>query len=128
MAILRRPDTLDPVPFLRPLALVAFLALAACRIETRPPAGVARTTSTVQAAVAEHYRSRNAVAGDSVGLMVIGRTTEVRRDLASVWVTLRERRRVSADSTRDTTRYEHLLLRRTEGGWIVLSATVVGPS
>ena len=60
--------------------------------------------------------------------MVIGRTTEVRRDLASVWVTLRERRRVSADSTRDTTRYEHLLLRRTEGGWIVLSATVVGPS
>jgi len=116
------------VPSFRPLALVTFLTLAACRIETRPPAGVARTTSTVQAAVAEHYRSRNAVAGDSVGLTVIGRTTEVRRDLASVWVTLRERRRVSADSTRDITRHEHLLLRRTDGGWIVLSATTVGPS
>ncbi len=119
---------MDPVALRRPFALVALLALAACRIETRPPAGVARTTTTVQAAVAEHYRSRNAVAGDTVGLTVIGRTTEVRRDLASVWVTLRERRRVGADSTRDTTKYEHLLLRRTGGGWIVLSATTAGPS
>ncbi len=118
----------SPVILPRPLAVAALLALAACRIETRPPAGVARTTATVQAAVAEHYRSRNAVAGDSVGLTVIGRATEVRRDLASVWVTLRERRRVSADSTRDTTRYEHLLLRRTDGGWIVLAATTVGRS
>ena len=128
MAILRHPNPLDPVPLRRPLALALLLTLAACRIETRPPAGVARSTSTVQAAVAEHYRSRNAVSGDSVALTVIGRTTEVRRDLASVWVTLRERRRVSADSTRDSTRYEHLLLRRAEGGWIVLTATPVGPS
>ena len=126
-AILPHPDTTDPVPF-RPLAVAALVALAACRIETRPPAGVARSTATVQAAVAEHYRSRNVVVGDSVGLTVIARTTEVRRDLASVWVTLRERRRVNADSTRDATRYEHLLLRRTDGGWIVLSATTVGPS
>lgn len=128
MAILRQPDALDPVPLPRPLVLAALLTLAACRIETRPPAGVARSTATVQAAVAEHYRSRNAVTGDSVGLTVIGRTTEVRRDLASVWVTLRERRRLSADSARDTVRYEHLLLRRTGDGWIVLSATAVGPS
>ena len=127
-AILPHPDTTDPVPLLRPLAVAALVALAACRIETRPPAGVARSTATVQAAVAEHYRSRNVVVGDSVGLTVIARTTEVRRDLASVWVTLRERRRVNADSTRDATRYEHLLLRRTDGGWIVLSATTVGPS
>ena len=43
---------MDPVALRRPFALVALLALAACRIETRPPAGVARTTTTVQAAVA----------------------------------------------------------------------------
>jgi hypothetical protein len=116
------------VPLLRPLAVAALLTLAACRIETRPPAGVARSTATVQAAVAEHYRSRNAVAGDSLSLRVVSRSTEVHRDLASVWVTLREHERVSADSTRDTTRYEHLLLRRVDGGWMVLSATRVGPS
>lgn len=116
------------MPLSRSLALVVLVALVGCRIETRPPAGVARSTATVQAAVAEHYRSRNAVTGDSLALTVIGRTTEVRRDLASVWVTLRARRRISADSTRDSTRYEHLLLRRVDGGWIVLTATPVGPS
>jgi hypothetical protein len=116
------------VPLYRPLAVAALLTLAACHIETRPPAGVAKSTATVQAAVAEHYRSRNAVLGDSLSLRVVARNAEVRRDLASVWVTLREHRKVSADSTRDTTKYEHLLLRRVEGGWIVLSATGVGPS
>jgi hypothetical protein len=99
--------------------------LTACRIETRPPAEVARTQTTVQAAVVEHYRARNSLVSDSVELRVTRRQVDVRRDLASVWVTLRERRRITPDSTRDTTRYEHLLLRRSDGGWIVLSAAQV---
>lgn len=106
--------------------MAALLALASCRIETRPPAEVARTQATVQAAVTEHYRTRNVVGADSLGVTVLRRQMDVRRDLASVWVTLRVRRRIASDSTRDTTRSEHLLLRRTGGGWIVLTATAVG--
>ena len=113
------------MPLLRSLIILVALA-AACRIETRPPAEVARTQATVQAAVAEHYRARNALAADSVELSVVRRQVDVRRDLASVWVTLRERRRVTADSTRDTTRFEHLLLRRDAAGWTVLFAAPAG--
>ena len=102
------------------------LAAAACRIETRPPAEVARTQATVQAAVVEHYRARNALLGDTIALSVLRRQVDVRRDVASVWVTLRERRQVTPDSVRDTTRYEHLLLRRTGGGWVVLNSAPVG--
>ncbi len=115
------------MPPLRPSLAVALCALAACRIETRPPAEVAQTRATVQAAMVEHYRARNAFVGDSVELSVTRRQVDVRRDLASVWVTLRERHHLSADSVRDTTRFEHLLLRRTYGGWIVLSAASVSP-
>lgn len=114
------------MPFFRPLLVAACCGLVACRIETRPPAEVARTQTTVQAAVAEHYRARNAQMGDSVELRVTRRQVDVRRDLASVWITLRERRRMTPDSARDSIRYEHLLLRRADGGWIVLSAAAVG--
>lgn len=107
------------------LLAAACLLAGACRIETRPPADVARTQATVQAAVAEHYRARNALVADSVELSVLRRQAEVRRDVASVWVTLRERRRVIPDTTRDTTRYEHLLLRRTSAGWEVLNSAAV---
>ena len=109
--------------------VVALLAagLPACRIETRPPAEVERVQATVQAAVNEHYRARGALSGDTAAFRVTRRQTEVRRDLASVWTTVRHRERVAPDSLRDTTRYEHLLLRRNAGGWIVLSATGVTP-
>ena len=107
------------------LLLVALVVLGACRIETRPPAEVARTQATVQAAVAEHYRARNALLTDSLELSVLRRQVDIRRDVASVWVTLRARRQVAPDSTRDTTRYEHLLLRRTTSGWIVLNSAPV---
>ena len=110
------------------LLAVALLVVGACRIETRPPAEVARTQATVQAAVVEHYRARNALLGDSLELSVLRRQVDVRRDVASVWVTLRERRQVAPDSTRDSTRTEHLLLRRTPAGWVVLnSASVSAP-
>lgn len=107
------------------LLAVALVLAGACRIETRPPAAVARTQTTVQAAVVEHYRARNALVGDSVELSVLRRTVDVRRDVASVWVTLRERHRITPDSTRDTTRYEHLLLRRSTAGWVVLNSAPV---
>lgn len=109
---------------LYPGTLLTVCALIGCRIETRPPAEVARTQTTIQAAVVEHYRARNALVSDSLDLRVTRRQIDVRRDLASVWVTLRERRLAPAGS-RDTTRYEHLLLRRADGGWIVLSAAAV---
>lgn len=112
------------MPRLPILLAAAFVATASCHIETRPPADVARTQATVQAAVAEHYRARNAQLGDS--LIVTRRSVDVRRDVASVWVTLRERREVAPDSVRDTTRYEHLLLRRTTAGWIVFNSAPVG--
>jgi hypothetical protein len=105
--------------------VAALLCAGACHIETRPPAEVARTKTTVQAAVVEHYRARTAILGDSLELSVTRRQVDVRRDVASVWVTLRERRQVTADSTRDTTRYEHLLLRRTTAGWIVFNSAPV---
>lgn len=105
------------------LLAAALLATASCHIETRPPADVAQTQTTVQAAVAEHYRARNAQIGDS--LIVLRRSVDVRRDVASVWVTLRERRVLAPDSVSDTTRYEHLLLRRTPAGWIVLNSAPV---
>ncbi len=114
-----------PVPRFRSLLVTAVLLLPACKIETRPPAEVARTQATVQAAVAEHYRARNVLVGDSLQLSVTRRQVDVRRDVASVWVTLRERRQVAPDSVRDTTRYEHLLLRRTASGWIVLNSAPV---
>ncbi|MEP6745907.1 MAG: hypothetical protein ABJB33_10465 [Gemmatimonadota bacterium] len=113
------------MPLTRSFAAVVLCALTACRIETCPPAEVARMQTTVQAAVAEHYRARNALAGDSIELSVTRRQIDAHRDLASVWITLRERRAVSRDSVRDTTRSEHLLLRRTGAGWIVLSAATV---
>jgi hypothetical protein len=116
--------------FSRPPALVIALftaGLLACRIETRPPAEVERVQATIYSAVNEHYRARGALLGDSAAFRVTRRQTEVRRDLASVWITVRQSERVSPDSLRDTTRYEHLLLRRNEGGWIVLSATGVTP-
>lgn len=113
------------MPRIRTLLVVALLLGAACRIETRPPAEVARTQATVQAAVAEHYRARNVLMGDSLQLTVTRRQVDVRRDVASVWVTLRERRQAASDSVRDTTRYEHLLLRRTAAGWTVLNSAAV---
>jgi hypothetical protein len=112
---------------LLPILFLASAGLPACRIETRPPAEVERVQATVQAAVNEHYRARGALAGDSAAFRVIRRQTEVRRDLASVWTTVRQRERVTPDSLRDTTRFEHLLLRRSAGGWVVLSATGVAP-
>ncbi|HEU4570996.1 MAG TPA: hypothetical protein VFS07_10530 [Gemmatimonadales bacterium] len=110
----------------RSLRLAALaLALAGCHIETRPPAGVARVKTTVQAAVDEHYRARNALLADSLTLTVLRRQVDARRDLASVWVTLRVHRTLPA-AARDTTRLEHLLLRRTAAGWEVLSAAPAG--
>lgn len=105
--------------------LLLTVLVAACRIETRVPAGVARTQATIQAAVTEHYRTRTFTASDSVEYLVQRRQTDVRRDLASVWVTLRERHFVRPDSVRDTVRTEHLLLRRSDQGWVVLAATPV---
>lgn len=108
-----------------PLALVPLL-LVACRIETRPPAGVGQTRATIQEAVLEHYRARGATDGDSGEYQVLRRQADVRKDLASVWVTLRESEHLRGGAIHDTTLVEHLLLRRSEEGWIVLSATKVG--
>ena len=71
----------------------------------------------------EHYRARTAEGADTVAYTVLGRQADVRRDLASVWVTLQERRHSKGGAVRDTTTLEHLLLRRTPEGWVVLSAT-----
>jgi hypothetical protein len=106
------------------LALAAVL-FGGCRFETRPPAGTGQTRATVQAAVAEHYRARTVLAADSVEYSVVRRQADVRRDLASVWVTLHESHHLRGGVTRDTTTLEHLLLRRTDEGWIVLAATRV---
>jgi len=109
----------------RTLLLLAFGTLIGCRFETRPPSEVVRTQSTVTAAVEEHYRVRNALATDSVRLRVVRSQVETRRDLSSVWVTLRVHRGAGPDSTSDSTRAEHVLLRRNDGGWMVLTATPV---
>lgn len=116
------------IPLPRPILSLALipLLLVACRIETRPPAGVGQTRATIQEAVLEHYRARSVVGDDSVAYQVLRRQADVRRDLASVWVTLRESARVRGGATHDTTLVEHLLLRRSAEGWIVLSATKVG--
>lgn len=74
----------------------------------------------------EHYRARTVQAGDSITYTVLHRQSDVRRDLASVWVTLRETHRLPGGATRDTTLLEQLLLRRTGDGWIVLTATRAG--
>lgn len=71
----------------------------------------------------EHYRARTAEGSDSVAYTVLGRQADVRRDLASVWVTVQERHHLKGGEVHDTTTFEHLLLRRTAEGWIVLSAT-----
>jgi len=113
------------VTFPRALILLAFVALPACRFETRPPSEVVRTQSTVTAAVEEHYRVRNALATDSVRLRVVRSQVETRKDLSSVWVTLRMHRGAGTDLPSDSTRAEHLLLRRADGGWVVLTATPV---
>lgn len=105
--------------------LLACCCLAGCRIETRPPAGAGSQT-TISASVAEHFRARAIVARDSLQYTVLRRQTEVHRDLASVWVTLRATRRSADGAPRDTTLVEHLLLRRTSEGWVVLEATPVG--
>lgn len=107
---------------LRPLLLLALLFLPACRIETRPPAGAARSQATVQAAVQEHYRVLNSLAQDSTSYQVTRQQVDLRRDLASVWATVRVRT-VVADSAATSTRTEHLLLRKSDAGWLVLSAT-----
>lgn len=124
--MLRRPPT--PESLLRRLpssiVLVALL-VGGCRFETRPPAGMGQVQSTVQEAVAEHYRSRTVLAADSVEYSVERRQADVRRDLASVWVTLHESHHLRGGVVRDTTTLEHLLLRRTDEGWIVLAATRV---
>jgi hypothetical protein len=106
----------------RPLLLIALLPFLACRIETRPPAGTARSQTTVQAAVEEHYRVKNSLAEDSTTYKVARQQVDLRRDLASVWVTVKVRS-VVADTVANTTRTEHLLLRKADGGWLVLSAT-----
>lgn len=109
-------------------SLVLSLALLAgtlgCRIETRPPAG-AGSQATIQGSVAEHFRARAIQAGDTVEYTVLRRESAVHRDLASVWVTFRETHHTGAGAVRDTTRLEHLLLRKTPEGWIVLEATTV---
>lgn len=102
------------------------LLLVACRIETRPPAGVGQTRATIQGAILEHYRARTVIDGDSADYQVLKRQADVRRDLASVWVTLRVSEHLKGGAVHDTTLVEHLLLRRSEEGWIVLSATKVG--
>lgn len=106
------------------LFLLSCVGALGCRIETRPPAG-ARSQATIQESVAEHFRARAIQSNDSVAYTVIRRQSEVHRDLASVWVTLRETRRPVNGVARDTTRLEHLLLRKTPEGWIVLEATAV---
>jgi len=106
----------------RSLALIALLPLLACRIETRPPAGAVRSQTTVQAAVQEHYRVRTSLAEDSTTYRVTRQQVELRRDLASVWATVAVRT-VLTDTVMQSTRTEHLLLRKSEGGWLVLSAT-----
>lgn len=113
-----------PRPF-RSLVLASLL-LIACRIETRPPAGVGQTRATIQEAVLEHYRARNVIGGDTIAYQVLRRQVDVRRDLASVWVTVRETDHPRGGAAHDTTLVEHLLLRRSEEGWIVLTATKVG--
>lgn len=105
--------------------VIAVLLLPGCRIETRPPSEVVRTQTTVTAAVEEHYRVRNALATDSVRVRVVRSQVETRRDLSSVWVTLRVHRGAGPDVPEDSTRAEHVLLRRADGGWIVLTATPV---
>jgi hypothetical protein len=109
----------------RALVLLVLVALPACRFETRPPSEVVRTQSTVTAAVEEHYRVRNALATDSLRLRVVRSQIETRKDLSSVWVTLRVHQGAGPDASSDSTRAEHLLLRRADGGWIVLTATPV---
>lgn len=109
----------------RALAFLAFGTALGCRFETRPPSEVVRTQSTISAAVEEHYRVRNALATDSVRLRVVRSQIETRRDLSSVWVTLRAHRGAGPDSPRDSSRAEHVLLRQTDGGWLVLTATPV---
>jgi hypothetical protein len=104
------------------LALFALLPLLACRFETRPPAGAARSQSTVQAAVEEHYRVLTSLAEDSTTYRVTRQQVELRRDLASVWATVGVRT-VVAESVATSTRTEHLLLRKSDAGWLVLSAT-----
>ncbi|HET7043018.1 MAG TPA: hypothetical protein VFI13_13455 [Gemmatimonadales bacterium] len=82
----------------------------------------------MQEAIVEHYRARNAANGDTLTDSVVRRQTEVRRDLASAWVTLRETRHAPGSAPHDTSATEHLLLRRTPEGWVVLAATRVnGP-
>jgi hypothetical protein len=110
--------------FVRPraLALIALLAVPACRIETRPPTGAARSQATVQAAVQEHYRVQTSLSEDSTTYTATRQQVELRRDLASVWATVGVRT-VLPDSVVQSTRTEHLLLRKSESGWLVLSAT-----
>jgi hypothetical protein len=124
-AILEIPSPPRPVTLRRALVLLSLSTLVGCRFETRPPSEVVRTQATVTAAVTEHYRVRNALATDSVRLRVVRSQVETRRDLSSVWVTLRAHRGAGPDSPRDSTRAEHVLLRRTDGGWTVLAATPV---
>lgn len=121
----RRPSPTLLVTFPRAIVLLAFVALAGCRFETRPPSEVVRTQSTVTAAVEEHYRVRNALSTDSLRFRVVRSQVETRRDLSSVWVTLRVHRGAGPDVSSDSTRAEHLLLRRADGGWIVLTSTPV---
>lgn len=119
--------TTGPMELSRSPALALLLlttGLTACRIETRPPAEVARSQATIQAAVTEHYRARTAFA-DSLEYRVVRRQAEVRRDLASVWITVRVHRTADSTTAHDTNRSEHLLLRRIDGGWLVLSAAPV---
>ena len=75
----------------------------------------------------EHYRARSSEGADTVTYAVLGRQADVRRDLASVWVTLQERHHLKGGVVQDTTTLEHLLLRRTPEGWVVLSATRANP-
>ncbi len=110
----------------RVVLLAALLLLPACRIETRPPAGATRMQATVQMAVQEHYRVRNAQGADSVKLELVRQQVDLRRDLASVWATVRVRS-TTGDSTVTSTRTEHLLLRRADDGWSVLTATPMSP-
>ena len=82
------------------------------------------TQATIQAAVTEHYRARSAFE-DSIAFTVVRRQVDVRRDLASVWISVKLHHTADSTTTRDTTRAEHLLLRRTDGGWLVLSSSPV---
>lgn len=112
---------------MRPSLALTFTLLTgtlACRIETRPPAG-AESKATIQESVTEHLRARAIQANDSVEYTILRRQTAVHRDLASVWVTFRETHHPPGGTVRDTTRLEHLLLRKTAEGWIVVEATAV---